>query len=107
MVFAFVNISNRKEKNLIHNDLQAIFKGIYTLMNICHLKIEDIFEFLSVSLIIEEEMSWIWLNVRRKSKKEQKYVWWFVYFPTRFDFNIFNAKTFYQNYFSMRNNCDR
>ena len=32
------------------------------------------------------------LNMTRKyveKVKQKKYVWWFVYFPTRFDFNIF------------------
>ena len=31
-------------------------------------------------------MSWICQIVYRKGKTEEKYVWWFVDLPTRFDF---------------------
>ena len=31
-------------------------------------------------------MNWIRQNVGRKGKTEEKYIWWFVYLPTRFDF---------------------
>ena len=34
-------------------------------------------------------MSWIWQNVCKKGKTEEKYVWMFVYLPTRFDFYLF------------------
>ena len=30
-----------------------------------------------------------YIYIRRKGKTEEKYVWWFGYLQTRFDFNIF------------------
>ena len=47
-------------------------------------------------------MSWIWLNVHKKGKTEEKYIWWFVYLPTRFDKNVLSKL-----FCSMKNNSDR
>ena len=50
-----------------------------------------IYIYIYTYIYILEEMSWIWQNVCIKIKIEEKYVWWFVYLPTHFDFNLFIA----------------
>ena len=46
---------------------------------------ENIYVYMCVC--VWEEMSWIWQNVEKV--KQNKNVWWFVYFPMRFNVNLF------------------
>ena len=52
----------------------------------------SLFPSLSLSLYI---YIYIYIYIHWKGKKEEKYTWWFVYLPTRSEFNhFFNAKYF-------------
>ena len=58
--------------------------------------------FFIVSIDFHHLLPYLYMYVE-KVKTEEKYIWWFVYLPTRFDFNLsFNVKVFYRNHFSRR-----
>ena len=55
--------------------LKIMLQTNYSLKNRIYIYI---YIYICVCVCVSEEMSWIWLNVRRKGKMEKNYVWWFV-----------------------------